>query len=169
MGKMTKGGNIWPGLVFLGAILLSSALVAAAPLDKVGKEERCAVCGMFVAPYPTWASQLRLADGTVKYFDGCKDMMAFYFAPDMYGGKKDEAFKEIWVKDYYSLKWVEARTVFFVAGSDVNGPMGSELIPFASREAGENFKKDHHGTQLLAFPELTAALIESLRSGTRMK
>lgn len=168
MKKQGMGKVNYSLLAFL-ATLCFAATLWAAPLEKIGKEERCAVCGMFVARYPTWATQLRLADGTVRYFDGCKDMMAYYFAPAKYGGKKDEVYAEIWVKDYYGLKWVNGREVFYVVGSDVNGPMGTELIPFASREAAENFKKDHHGRHLLGFAEISAALIDSLRAGTRMK
>ena len=54
----------------------------AAPLDKIPSDTRCPVCGMFVAKYDVWITQLRINDDSVLSFDGVKDMMAFYFSPD---------------------------------------------------------------------------------------
>jgi len=73
------------------------------------------------------------------------------------------------VKDYYSLQWLSAEKTFFVIGSDVYGPMGHELIPFSTREAAENFMKDHHGKEILTFDRITPELIDSMRVGQKMR
>lgn len=142
--------------------------VPAGPETEVGAKERCPVCGMFVAKYPAWLSQIRLAGGGVKFFDGVKDMMAYYHAPKAFGGS-GEAVAGMWVRDYYSLEWLEAEKASYVLGSDVHGPMGHEFIPFASRAAAENFLKDHKGTRILRFDEISARLVDSLRSGQKMR
>ena len=41
---------------------------------------------------------------------------------------------------------IDGRSAHYVVGSDVTGPMGKELIPFATREAALEFSKDHGGT-----------------------
>ena len=139
-------------------------------LDKaVGKDARCAVCGMFVAKYPNWVVTLTLSDGETKYFDGVKDMMVFYFAPQKYGAKPGSTINEISVADYYSLTPVEARKAFYVVGSDINGPMGHEFIPFAAKSAAESFNKDHQGKEILTFEAITSEKVEALRAGQRMK
>jgi nitrous oxide reductase accessory protein NosL len=125
---------------------------------------------MFVAKYPNWLAQINYdAPEQTKIFDGVKDMMVFYFNPEGYGGASRETIREIFVKDYYSLKRVPAKETFYVVGSDVYGPMGHELIPFETRAAAESFSKDHHGREILTFEEITPELIESLRAGQRMR
>ena len=138
--------------------------------DSVSAQTRCTVCGMFVAKYPNWLSQIQYENPEqTKFFDGVKDMMVFYFNPEHYGGIPSEAIKDIYVKDYYSLNWFSAKDAFYVVGSDVYGPMGHELIPFEIRDAAESFSKDHHGKEILTFDKITPELIESLRVGQRMR
>lgn len=139
------------------------------PRDHLADQARCPVCGMFVAKYEVWVSRIETAPGQFLDFDGVKDLLAYYFKPAAYGGKALPAANRIWVKDYYSQKWLEGRAAFYVIGSDVTGPMGSEFIPFATRAGAEAFKADHHGQRVLAFADITPALVEELRGGGRMK
>ena len=153
-------------------IIFSLALpvfAMAEPMDNVGPDTRCPVCGMFVAKYDVWITQIRYDEKTLLSFDGVKDMMAFYHDPPAYNGREQTKIKEIWVKDYYSLKWIDARQAFYVVGSDVHGPMGHEFIPFAAKAAAEAFKADHHGRQVMSFADVTAEQVESLRVGNKMK
>ena len=69
---------------------------------------------------------------------------------------------EIWVTDYYTTKPLKARDAVFVAGSDVFGPMGAELVPLASTEFAESFRADHGGEDPLTFDEIDAAVMRSL-------
>lgn len=157
--------------ILLALLLLvagSNAAAMADPAATVGARERCPVCGMFVAKYPNWITQVRLADGTVRYFDGMKDLLAYYFQPAEFGGTAG-SIREIWAKDYYTLAWLDGRTAYYVVGSDVYGPMGLEFIPFASEKAAQAFAKDHHGKQVLPFKAITEELVNSLRTGQQMR
>jgi copper chaperone NosL len=140
-----------------------------AQAEEVKLDDRCAVCGMFVAKYPNWLSRIQHADGTTVWFDGAKDMLAYYFNPGQFGSHPPESIVDIWVKDYYSLAWTPGRQAHFVTGSDVHGPMGHEFIPFSSREAAQSFLKDHHGEKVLTFAEITAADVDAMRSGHMIK
>lgn len=151
------------------AFFMSVHPVFAEPQEKIESTERCAVCGMFVAKYPNWVSQIRYADDSLKLFDGVKDLMAHYFHPASFGVDATLGVSEVWVKDYYSLKWIDGRLAYFVVGSDVNGPMGHEFVPFESRESAENFFKDHHGKEIVHFSDITAERVESMRMGHKMK
>jgi nitrous oxide reductase accessory protein NosL len=139
-----------------------------APEQEMPADVRCSVCGMFVAKYTDWVVQIRLANDSVMYFDGVKDMLVFYFDPQKYGGFERQDIREIWVKDYYTLRWQDCFKAFYVVGSDVYGPMGKEFIAFAARDAAENFLKDHKGTKVLAFEEITDDLVQSMRT-TKMR
>lgn len=158
-------------LIFLFLLCTVQGSIAAGPKagEGVNKESRCPVCGMFVAKYPQWLTQINMSDGRSEFFDGVKDMLAYYFSPGQYGAAAGAMVEEVFVKDYYSQDWIDGQEAFYVLGSDVYGPMGHELIPFSSQAAAENFLKDHHGKKIFRFAEITPEIIESLRKGHTMK
>ena len=63
--------------------------------------------------------------------------MKYYF-------EKGGQFEQIYVSDYYKLTKIDAKSAFYVSGSNVFGPMGNELIPFASEEDAKTFTRDHY-------------------------
>ena len=132
-------------------------------------QDRCAVCGMFVAKHPQWVSLIVLENGDNVWFDGIKDMMAYSFAPRTFGAAHGATIKDFRVKDYYSQLWVDGQKCFYVVGSDVTGPMGHELIPFSTEKAANSFLKDHHGKEVLNFSAISSERIESMRKGHKMK
>lgn len=155
--------------ITLVVMLVALASIAqAGPQKDIAQDSRCQVCGMFVAKYPHWLTQIRGADGEVAFFDGVKDMMVLYFNPEKHGWQGGDI-AEIWVKDYYTLDWLDGRKAHYVVGSDVMGPMGKEFIPFATMEAAQAFQKDHHGTSIMAFDAISAEQVESMRMGMKMK
>ena len=159
--------------LLLGGVLIAAlsgvGTASAAPAEgAVNPTTRCSVCGMFVAKYDNWLAQIRLADDKVLYFDGVKDLLVFFFDPGGYG-QAGAKINEIWVKDYYSLRWVDGRAAFYAVGSDVYGPMGKEFVPFATREAAESFNRDHKGEKVLSFGEINDDLVQSQRAGAQMR
>ncbi|MCU0305034.1 MAG: nitrous oxide reductase accessory protein NosL [Thermoanaerobaculales bacterium] len=123
-----------------------------------GPKDRCALCGMFVAPYPAWLAALVEADGTVRYFDGPKDLFR-------YALRHPEATANgaaLWVTDYYTTHPMRAREAFYVTGSDVLGPMGAELVPVASLELAATFRADHGGERALAYDDVDSGVLEAL-------
>lgn len=161
--------NIQNIVVTLSTILLLSSNLWAEPVTEIPPDEKCPVCGMFVAKYQPWIAQLHYSDDNVKMFDGVKDMMAYYFEPEKYGGKKGDAAISIYVKEYYTQEWIDGKKAIFVTGSDVMGPMGHELIPFDSKEAAQSFVKDHKGKAMFLFDQITLEQVTALRGGMKMK
>jgi copper chaperone NosL len=156
-------------ILFVSMIVLSLPLMTLAqPEQSLSSTTRCQICGMFVAKYPNWISVITLDDATSRYFDGVKDLMVFILNSGSYG-VAPERVQDIWVKDYYSLEWIDGRQCFYVIGSDVYGPMGHEFIPFSTEKAALNFQKDHHGTEILTFASITIQRVESLRVGQKMR
>jgi nitrous oxide reductase accessory protein NosL len=141
----------------------------AEPGPAPGKQERCPVCGMFVAKYSQWIAQIRLGGDATLYFDGVKDLMTCFLNPDSCGLASQDRIDEIWVQDYYTLDWIDGRQAFFVTGSDVYGPMGHEFIPFATKEAAAAFLADHHGQKVMNFESIDRPLVESMRVGGKMR
>jgi nitrous oxide reductase accessory protein NosL len=125
---------------------------------EITQKEKCPVCGMFVYKYPKWTAQIVYQGGEKFSFDGVKDMMKFYFDRNSYGEYNDltkDKIADIIVTDYYSQKPIDGIKAYYVIGSDVNGPMGEELIPFSSIESAKTFLQDHHGKKILKFSEIT--------------
>ncbi|WP_333805414.1 nitrous oxide reductase accessory protein NosL [Sulfurospirillum sp.] len=126
-----------------------------APLSKieVPKDAKCPICGMFVAKYPQWVA---MYDGDKTfYFDGVKDMMKYAFARKLSNDK-------FYVSDYYKLSKLEASKAFYVLGSNVYGPMGNELIPFATQEEALSFSRDHNGQKVISYDEITEVMVKNL-------
>jgi nitrous oxide reductase accessory protein NosL len=118
---------------------------------------------MFVAKYPDWVGYAELADGTRLVFDGAKDLFKFVLDPGRWlPSRTRKDVRSITVTDYYALAPVDARAAVYVLGSDVFGPMGRELVPFARRADAEEFLRDHRGTRILTFDEVTLDLVRSL-------
>lgn len=133
------------------------------PIRSFSKSDKCPVCGMFVNKYPDWIAQILFKDGSYAVFDGVKDMMKFYFNIKKYSPKRELSdIDRIYVRDYYSLNYIDAQKAFYVIGSDVYGPMGRELIPFGKESDARVFMKDHRGQRLLTFPEITIETLKSL-------
>lgn len=125
---------------------------------EVPKTAKCPVCGMFVFKYPRWAAKMIMANADEYYFDGAKDMFKFYLQKK----NSSEGMGLILVTDYYTQNALQARSAFYVVGSDVYGPMGNELIPFSTMKDAKTFAKDHRGDKILTFDEVTMPLLESL-------
>jgi nitrous oxide reductase accessory protein NosL len=106
---------------------------------------------MFVAKYPQWLAAIVYKDNHAHYFDGAKDMFKYLLSFPKYApGHKQEDIAVIAVSEYYDLRRVNAMEAVYVIGSDVTGPMGHELVPFASREDAEEFIQDHKGRIVLS-------------------
>jgi copper chaperone NosL len=155
--------RIIPAVVLICLLTAAGVLAAGKSSATVPAGAKCPVCGMFVAKFPDWTATARFKDGTASYYDGPKDMFSHYFDTARYTpGKRQTDIVALAVKEYYSLAMIDARGAFFVTGSDVYGPMGSELIPFNTEKDANSFKLDHKGKRILRFNEITQQTIKSL-------
>jgi copper chaperone NosL len=151
-----------PGHAIFIALLITVCLglpALSSGLDRkpvaVKKDDKCQVCGMFVTKYREWVAEIIFSDGTYVVFDGPKDMLKFYFTPGKYSpSRKQSDIQAIYVTEYYSTKMMDARNMFYVVGSDVNGPMGAEFVPIETIGKAKEFMLDHKGRKVLRFSEI---------------
>ena len=150
-------------LALLLMLLAGVATAADLKARKPAAKDKCPVCGMFVAKYPDFLGQVTLKDGTALFFDGAKDLFKFTFdLPRYQPGRKAADIGMIFVTDYYSLTPIDGTTAFYVVGSDVYGPMGRELVPFAKEADAREFLKDHKGQKILRYREVTPQIVKGL-------
>lgn len=139
----------------------ASAAETGAP--KPAARDKCPVCGMFVAKYPDWTTAIRFRDGSHVYSDGAKDLFKYLHDLKKYDpARKQEDIQAALVMDYYRLSWIDARSAWYVLGSDVYGPMGRELIPLEKEADAKEFMKDHKGIQIIRFADVKMEVIKTL-------
>jgi nitrous oxide reductase accessory protein NosL len=151
-------------IVIIILVALATPLFAAGQKPRQpGPGDKCPVCGMFVAKYSDFVSQLQFRDGAVLFFDGPKDLFKYYlgFVPAT-PGRKPADVAAVYVTSYYTLAPIEGRAAYYVAGSNVFGPMGRELVPFEKEAEAREFSKDHKGKAILRFREITSTIVKEI-------
>lgn len=162
---MTAGKRLFAALLFsLWAALAAAQGEIAIP--KPGAKDLCPVCGMLVSKYPNWAAVALYKDGHAHYFDGAKDMFKYLQEYPKYApGHRRENLAGLYVTEFYGLAKIDAKKAFYVAGSDVLGPMGHELVPLETRADAEEFLKDHKGRKIYTYDQVTAEVVAKADSG----
>ena len=129
-------------------------------ISPISKDERCPVCGMAITLYPKWASLITTKDKRY-YFDGVKDMMRYYLDSASFHYSRDKI-ENIVVQEFYHFKNIDAKSAFYIIGSDVRGPMGADFVPFSSLKDAKIFMQDHHGKKIIRFNDITLSIIKEL-------
>ncbi len=149
--------------VLLAALLAGTAGTAEHRPVPPSDRDKCPVCGMFVAKYPDFVAEAVYRDGAYAVFDGAKDLFKYLLALPAYApSRRPSDIVAVYVTDYYSLAFIDGKRALYVIGSDVHGPMGRELIPFAVEAEAREFMADHKGKRLLRFEEVTADILKGL-------
>lgn len=170
---MSTAGDRLPVAGFgrrLAVLVLAFALLPAwgegLQLPAPGPKDTCPVCGMFVSLYPDWVATVLYKDGHAHHFDGPKDLFKYLLNLPKYApGHAQTDIAAMGVTDYYNVNRIDARSAWYVIGSDVLGPMGHELVPLTTQAEAEEFQRDHQGKRIVRFGEVTPALLEQLDQG----
>ena len=121
---------------------------------------------MFVARYPEWIATVVYQDGHAHHFDGAKDLFKYLLDLGRWApGHRVEDIAAIRVTDYYGVQRIDARSAWYVVGSDMLGPMGHELIPHPTEAEAQEFLRDHKGTHVLRYGDVTPDLLRKLDAG----
>jgi nitrous oxide reductase accessory protein NosL len=129
-------------------------------LDEAGamqitSQDRCPVCAMQVSKYKKFACAVQLMNGNTFYFCGSGCMIRSWMHPDIFLGAEKEELKRSVVQDYFTGEQVSGRSVYWVAGSDVIGPMGPALVPLKNEQDLDVFKKRHGAKAVIRLSEMT--------------
>lgn len=114
---------------------------------------------------PKWVSKIELTNGKKLFFVSPKSMIEFYHQPGKWsdiGVKSEVDFKDLIVTDHATLKPVNAKTAFFVYGSNQTSPAGDDLVAFEKEEDAKRFLSSNNGKRILTFQEVKLSLINLL-------
>lgn len=142
-----------PALLLVPLVLVFSLLGAC---ESEPSRARCPQCGMFTDAAPRWRVGLTGPDGAEHTFDSPKCMVRWMHGDDGRGASL------AWVTEYYTQERRPVANIHFVVGSDVESPMGRDLVPVAGREAATRFSADHGGTAVLTLADITDEILASL-------
>jgi nitrous oxide reductase accessory protein NosL len=172
-GKIFKGGFIKRVILFVGifgfSIFHFSVLAddskaglqpGLKPLDESGamqisSRDRCPVCAMQVSKHKKFACAVQLLNGKTFYFCGTGCMIRSWMHPEIFLGVTKQNLKRSVVQDYFTGEQVPGRSVYWVAGSDVIGPMGPALVPLKNEQHLDVFKKRHGAKAVFRLSEMT--------------
>ena len=121
---------------------LASAVACRKP---AAQGERCPHCGMLVDPKSAFRTEL-VSGGAMRAFDTPRCALAAMRA----NGAAEATLR---VQEFYTRDPIDAQNVRFVGGSDVEGPMGPELVPVAPDKV-EKFMRDHRGARVYQLAEI---------------
>lgn len=146
------------GLMAVGGPAPAQTPMGATPQIVPGDADRCPVCAMFPARRPEAAAALTLHDGTTFYFcsNGC--LLRAWLRPTAYLGRAQTAIDRLVVLDFLSGEPVDGRSAFFVAGSEVTGPMGPAIVALGREAHVAVFRQRHGGETVFSLETLDNAL-----------
>ncbi len=110
-----------------------------------------------VRRYPKFQAKIELANGQTVFFCCPKAMFDFYLRPfnyPEYHVKEEKDFKKLWVKDYLSGQWIDAKKALYIFGSKLPGPKGDDLIPVRNKDVANIFMLKFGGSRILTFDEV---------------
>ncbi len=147
-------------LIGLGS---GSPLAADLSPREVQRNTRCPVCGMYPAMSPQWMAQIVFNDQSASSFDSPVDLFRFLNNMIVFDKRHKPAdVGAVWVADYGTRAWTDARAAFYVTGSQARGPMNEPNLPaFATRAAAEAHAKAQGG-RVIGYPDITRELLKSL-------
>ena len=116
--------------------------------------ERCSFCGMTIDPASAWLTELVMIDGTKTTYDTPRCAMTAWRT-------RGALAKSVRVQEFYERAWRDGNEVVFVTGSDVDGPMGPDLVPVSPAKSAK-FMVDHAGARALKLEAITPELLKGL-------
>lgn len=134
------------------AALIAGLVVALAACRAKG--ERCARCGMVIAPKSAWEAELTSDKGDVTRFDTPRCAIRAFRAA------APSPRVELRVHEFYTGEMRSAKDVVFVVGSDLVGPMGPELVPVDPARA-QKLTADHAGKRTLTLDAVDERVLGS--------
>jgi copper chaperone NosL len=131
-----------------------SPLACKAKGSAAEKSSRCSFCGMKIDPTSAWLAELVMADGTKTTFDTPRCAITAWRT-------RGVPAKSVRVQEFYERAWRDGTEVDFVLGSDVEGPMGADLVPVSPAKSGK-FMVDHAAARAVKLDAITPELLKGI-------
>jgi len=128
----------------------------------------CPTCNMKVGASTLGPAALVLADGKVIGFDGTGDLFRYVLEPQKHR-LDTTSIKNVFVTEYGTQTFIDAKKAFYVTGSDVTGHMGPDVVAFSKKGDAEKFMADHNGVKVVTYSEVTLDDLKAKKKMLKMK
>jgi nitrous oxide reductase accessory protein NosL len=92
-----------------------------------------------------WPAEITLKGGQKVFFESPKHAFAYYLSVGEYAkGRKQTDVEAFTVRDWQTGKQVDARKYWYLVGSDIEGPMGADIVPL-SEDGLKKLQATHKG------------------------
>jgi copper chaperone NosL len=127
---------------------------------EITKETVCTLDDMLLMDYPGPKGQIHYAQGPPDFFCDTMEVFALYLRPEQQKRAVAVFVQDMGKADWNQPRghWIDARTGFYVFGSNRHGSMGPTLASFAREEDAQLFAKKHGG-KVLRFNEVTLDMV----------
>lgn len=147
---------------FTAVVLAACGPGARAPVTpaEVTRDTADSLDGMLLADYPGPKAQIHYEQGSPDFFCDTVGMFSIYLRPEQKRRVLALFVQDMAKTDWYnpSGHWIDARTAFYVAGSDMRGAMGPTLASFSRAEDARTFAA-RHGGRVLRFDEVKPDMV----------
>ncbi|MFD1646142.1 nitrous oxide reductase accessory protein NosL [Haloarchaeobius litoreus] len=146
----------------------------------IGSSDACDVCGMIITNHPGPNGQSYWQDLTPDEHDAPFrfDALKQCLFPHFFENRDQQRLQAVYVTDYSSVDYTvsesgdapyisshpeaeafaPARELSYVVGSDVNGAMGADFVPFSDAGDADAFAAEYGG-EVVSFDDITPALV----------
>jgi len=150
--------------VTLGVLL---ALAACSPTEQappapieLTRATACALDGMLLLDFPGPKAQIHYTQGPTDFFCDTVEMFSIYLRPEQQKRVRALYVQDMGRADWNSPtdNWIDAKTAFYVQGSNKRGSMGPTLVSFALEEQAKAFV-GKNGGKIYRFTEITPDMV----------
>lgn len=147
------------GCAWIGLASCSQSSHVAQPVE-VTSSTSCSLDGMLLADYPGPKAQIQYEQGDTDFFCDTVEMFSIYLKPEQKKRVTGIFVQDMGKTDWNNPKghWIDARSAFYVVGSQMKGGMGPTLASFSSQSDAEQFK-NKNGGKVYKFSEITADMV----------
>jgi nitrous oxide reductase accessory protein NosL len=144
--------------------VLFGVMLQAQGID-VGKDAICLIRKVQVYKEPKWIAKVVTLQDKSVYLSSPKSMFEYIQNAQKWpelGALNENDMKSIEVTDFNTLNAIDAKTAYYVYGSNQTSPGGDDLVPFATQSDAEAYMKSNNGKRILRFSEIKNSLIRLL-------
>lgn len=120
----------------------------------------CALDGMLLADFPGPKGQIQYEKGDPDFFCDTFELLSIYLRPE-----QQKRIAAVFTQDMAKAdwttpagNWIDARSAYYVFGSDMQGSMGPTAASFARAEDAQAFARQHGG-KVVRLADITLEMV----------
>lgn len=136
--------------------------------SRIDLSKPCPVCGMKIVQEAGASAAIVFKNGTVVAFDASSDFFKYALDPQKYAYSASDI-KSIFIKEYNSNKFLNARDSYYVVLIDTSTDMGPEIRAFSDKAHADQQSAQIAGSRVLRYGEVSLSDLQPKKKMLKMK